>query len=134
MNADHSDDVDRRLNVVTERIIGCAFEVSNKLGCGFLEKPYENAMAHLLKKSGLSIQQQLPVKIWFDGVIVGEYFADLVVENSVLVEIKAVKSFDEVHVAQCINYLKATGFPLCLLINFGRSRVEYRRYARTRGA
>jgi GxxExxY protein len=124
-------DTDIRLNSLTEKIIGCAFEISNTLGCGFLEKPYENAMVHLLKKASLSVQQQVPIKIRFDGVIVGEYVADLVVENAVLVEIKAVKALDDVHAAQCINYLKATGIPLCLLINFGRPRVEHRRYART---
>jgi GxxExxY protein len=118
-----------RLNELTERIIGCAFEVANGLGCGFLEKPYRNALAHLLRKAGLDVKSEMPIKIWFDGVVVGDYFADLVVEEMVLVELKAVKSLDDVHAAQCINYLKATSYPVCLLFNFGRSRIEYRRYA-----
>ena len=115
------------INSVTERIIGCAIEVSNGLGCGFLEKPYENALLHLLRKGGLQVEQQVPIKIWFDGVIVGEYFADLVVEGRVLVELKAVKELDDIHSAQCINYLRATGFPVCLLLNFGTPRLQIKR-------
>jgi GxxExxY protein len=125
MNTDKTE----KLNAITEKIIGCAFEVSNGLGCGFLEKPYENALVHLLRKAGLFVEQQVPIKIWFDGVVVGEYIADLVVERSVLLELKAVKAFDDIHAAQCLNYLKATRYPLCLLLNFGRPKLQYRRYA-----
>ncbi len=115
------------IDAVTQKIIGCAFTVSNKLGCGFLEKVYENALCLELRKAGLNVLQQKIVQIKYDGVIVGEYNADLLVENAVLVELKAVKLLDEIHSAQCLNYLKATGISLCLLINFGRPRLDIKR-------
>lgn len=117
------------LNLLTEKIIGCAYKVSNELGCGFLEKVYENALAHELRKAGLSTEQQKPIIVRYDGVVVGEYVADLVVEGCVLIELKACKSLDDIHSAQCLNYLKATNFPICLLINFGRPKVEIKRFA-----
>ncbi len=115
------------INRVTEKIIGCAFTVGNRLGCGFLEKVYENALVIELRRAGLHIAQQQLMKVLYDEVVVGTYLADVVVEDSVLVEIKAVKLLDEIHSAQCLNYLKATGLPLCLLINFGRPRVDIKR-------
>ncbi|MEN6450057.1 MAG: GxxExxY protein [Thermoguttaceae bacterium] len=120
-------DVDR-LNELTERIIGCAYAVSNGLGAGFLEKVYENALAHELRKSGLHTDQQQPIKVTYDGTVVGDYLADLLVENSVIVELKAAKALDDIHFAQCINYLKATGMTVCLLINFGRPKIEIKRF------
>ena len=117
------------LNPVTEKIIGCAYTVSNTLGAGFLEKVYENALAHELRKIGLRVTQQHPVRVEYDGVLVGEYFADLLVEDCIVVELKAVKVLDEAHWAQCLNYLKATGLRLCLLLNFGKPRVEIKRIA-----
>lgn len=116
---------------LTEKIIGCAYAVSNGLGCGFLEKPYENALAHELRKAGLTVEQQHAIQIRYDNVIVGEYIADLIVEKVVILEIKAMRALDEIHQAQCLNYLKATGLPLCLLINFGQPRAEIRRIACT---
>ena len=113
--------------LVTEKIIGCAYTVANTLGSGFLEKVYENAMAHELRKAGLAVQQQAGIAVNYDGVIVGDYVADLLVENVVLVELKAVKTIDNVHFAQCMNYLKATGLQVCLLINFGTPRIEIKR-------
>ena len=118
-----------RWNQITELIIGCAYRVSNELGCGFLEKVYENALAHELRKTGLSVEQQKPITVRYDGVVVGEYVADLIVEGIVLIELKVCKAFDEIHEAQCLNYLKATDLPICLLINFGRAKVEIRRLA-----
>ena len=117
-----------KLSEISKKIIGCAFEVANKLGCGFLEKVYENALAHELRKRGLSVQQQFPVQVNYDGALVGEYVADLMVEGCVLVELKAVKEMDAVHAAQFMNYLKATGLKVCLLINFGKPRIEIKRY------
>jgi GxxExxY protein len=117
------------LNPTTEKVIGCAYTVSNTLGAGFLEKVYKNALAHELHKCVLKVQQQKPIQVYYDEVIVGEYFADLVVENTVLVELKAVKALDESHQAQCINYLKASGLRVCLLLNFGKSRLEIKRMA-----
>jgi GxxExxY protein len=121
----HTDE--EMLNQVTERIIGCAFTVANVLGCGFAEKVYENAMVHELRKSGLSVQQQKAVTVTYDGIIVGEYLADLLVEEKVLVELKSSRALEDAHTAQCLNYLVATGFPICLLINFGK-RVEVKRF------
>jgi GxxExxY protein len=123
MNADAS-----RLNAISERIIGCAFTVGNALGHGFLEKVYENA--HELRKAGLVVAQQRAINVCYDGVTVGEYVIDLLVEGEVLVEIKTVRVLDDVHSAQCLNYLKATGHRLCLLINFAKPRVEIRRIVR----
>jgi GxxExxY protein len=115
------------LNQVTERIIGSAYTVANALGSGFLEKVYENALVHELRKSGLQIEQQASVHVTYDGTVVGDYVADILVANSVLVELKAVRALDDVHLAQCLNYLKATGLSICLLINFGTPRVEVKR-------
>src|SRR3954447_7516599 len=119
---------DRRFDLITERIIGCAYKVASKLGCGFLEKCYENAMAYELRKLGFDVQQQVALKVWYDDVVVGEYVADLIVEGVVLVELKAIQSLDTIHSAQCINYLAATKLPVCLLINFGK-RVDVKRIA-----
>src|SRR6266436_4006436 len=119
----HKSEIDR----VTEKIIGCAFTVGKRLGCGFLEKVYENALVIELRGAGLHVAQQQLMKVLYDEVVVGTYLADVVVEDSVLVEIKAVKLLDEIHSAQCLNYLKATGLPLCLLINFGRPQVDIKR-------
>jgi len=116
---------------LTEKIIGCAYTVGNGLGCGFLEKPYENALAHELRKTGHSVKQQHPIQIVYDGIVVGEYLADLLVNESVIIELKAVRSLEEVHRAQCLNYLKATGITICLLINFGNPRVDIRRIVLT---
>lgn len=115
------------LNELTEGIIGAAYTVSNTLGPGFLEKVYENPLTHELRKSGYRIQQQYPIVVRYDGAVVGEYIADLLVEKRVLVELKTVKSLGEVHIAQCLNYLRATGLAVCLLINFGQPKVEIRR-------
>ena len=111
---------EKMLILLTEQIIGCAFKVHNVLGCGFAEKVYENAFIHELKKKGLNVQQQRKIDVMYDGVVVGEYIADAVVESSVLLEIKAISKFDDAHTAQCLNYLAATRLPICLLINFGR--------------
>ena len=124
MNAD----LDRNeMKQLTQEVIRCAFTVSNTLGCGFLEKVYENALAHELRKAGLKVQQQHRLTVCYNGVTVGEYTADLLVEGVLLLELKAVKDLDEIHLAQCLNYLKATNFRLCLLMNFAKPKVEIRR-------
>jgi len=115
------------VNEITEKVIGCIYQVSNTLGCGFLEKVYENATGIAVAKTGLMVQQQYPIKVRFEGIVVGEFFADLLVEELVLVEIKAVKLLEDVHTAQCLNYLRATGLPVCLLVNFYRPSVEIKR-------
>ena len=119
---------EEQLNQWTERIIGCAFKVSNALGCGFLEKVYENALVHELRKIGFSVQARHPINVYYDGIIVGEFFADILVENVILLELKATKDHDDVFTAQCLNYLKATNKPICLLLNFGKPRLEIKRY------
>ncbi len=122
------DEGDARLSEpVTEVIIGCAFRVANRLGHGFVEKVYENALAHEMRKCGLSVVQQRGIVVLYDDVIVGEFIADLLVEDQVIVELKVVGALSDVHIPQCRNYLRATGKPLCLLINFGRPKVEIRR-------
>jgi GxxExxY protein len=115
------------LNQLTQQVIGCAFQVANTLGSGFLEKVYENALAHELAKVGLTVAQQLPIAVIYDGIVVGDFFADILVEKNLLVELKCVTALAEAHFAQCLNYLKATGIPVCLLLNFGTPRVEIRR-------
>jgi GxxExxY protein len=118
---------DSGVDILTGRIIGCALTVLHGLGTGFLEKVYERAMVHELRKSGLAVSQQHPMTIWYDGIVVGEYAVDLLVEHTVLVELKAAKAIDEIHRAQCLNYLKASGLHLCLLLNFGKPRLEIKR-------
>lgn len=117
----------KHLNAITETVIGCAYQVGKVLGCGFLEKVYENALVHELRRSGLKADQQHLVQIYYDDVVVGDYVADIFVEDEVLVELKAVQELNEMHVAQCLNYLHGTGKKICLLINFGKTKVEVRR-------
>jgi len=116
------------LNTLTEKVLGCAYRVSNGLGCGFLEKVYENALAHEARKAGLAVEQQKAIQVKYDQVVVGEYVADLLIEGVLIVELKAAKALDEIHFAQCINYLKATGLRACLLLNFGTPRIQIKRF------
>lgn len=111
-------------------MIGCAFQVHNVLKDGYLEKVYENALARDLRRAGLSVVQQAPLKVTYDGDVVGEYFADLLVEDCVIVELKAVRILNDAHVAQCISYLKTTGFTICLLLNFAAAKVQVKRVVR----
>ena len=122
-------DTDEEMNRVSETVIGCAFMVHNRLGRGFAERVYENAIMIEFKKAGLAARQQVPIVVQDDGVVVGEYCADLIVESLVMVELKSVRNFDDGHYAQCLNYLAATTIPLCLLLNFG-NRVEIKRFRR----
>jgi len=125
--ATNSADQLSNVNRVTDRIISCIYRVSNTLGSGFVEKVYENALAIELRRNGLQLQQQYPVKVFYTDQPVGDFVADFLVENSVILELKAVKALDDVHAAQCLNYLKATGLRICLLVNFGQPRVAIRR-------
>jgi GxxExxY protein len=120
---------EEQIHQLTERIIGCAFKVHNVLGYGFAERVYVNALGHELQKAGLNVERERRIEVFYDGIIVGEYFADLVVEGIVLVETKAVRAFDDGHIAQCLNYLTATKIPICLLLNFGK-KVEVKRLRR----
>ena len=116
-----------RANRITETIVGSAFTVSNALGCGFVEKVYENALAIEIRNAGLKVEQQRGVTVRYGGKVVGEFATDLFVEDCVIVELKAVTALDDIHVAQCLNYLKAADLSVGLLLNFGRPRLEVRR-------
>ena len=115
------------LDALSNRVIGCALTVANTLGSGFLEKVYENALALEPRRAGLAVAQQHGISVVYLGVTVGEYVVDLLVEGVLLVELKTVRALDHGHRAQCINYLRATGMQLCLLLNFGTPRLEIKR-------
>ena len=115
------------LNQITERIIGCAYKVSNTPGSGFLEKVYENAFAYEMTKAGLKVSKQCPIQVKYEVTTIGDYIADLLVEDCVLVELKTVKQIDDSHLAQCMNYLRATGLNICLLFNYANRRLEFKR-------
>jgi GxxExxY protein len=111
------------IDQITGIILGCAYRVHNTLGVGFLEKVYENALAHEIRKAGLGVVQQAEINVYYDRVKVGLYAADLLV----LIELKAIRALDGIHTAQCINYLRATGLEVCLLLNFGTPRLQKQR-------
>lgn len=100
-------------DAVTERIIGCAFTVANTLGIGFAEKVYENALAHEMRKHGLVVVQQRGILVRYDDVVIGDYIADMMIEDRIIIELKIARSLSDDHVAQCINYLRASGKTLC---------------------
>ncbi|NVN91790.1 MAG: GxxExxY protein [Desulfuromonadales bacterium] len=113
---------------LTEKILKVCFEVSNELGCGFLESVYQKALLIALGEAGLKVQSQPPLKVMFRGQTVGDFFPDIVVEDVVLLKLKAVKSLMPEHLAQVMNYLKVTGLEVGFLINFGNPKLEYRRF------
>ena len=115
------------LETLAETVIGAAYEVSNVLGSGFLEKIYERALMEELSLRGIRVQPQATFPVTYKGKLMGTYAADLVVDNCLLVEVKCVEQFSSEHLAQCINYLKASGLRLALLINFRHPKVEWRR-------
>ena len=119
------------LNQLTRRIIACVYRVSNRLGCGFLEKIYENALAMEMRRAGLSFRQQHSINVFYYGAVIGQCLIDILVDDRVVVELKSARGLDEVHVAQCLNYLKASGLGICLLVNFGTPRVKIRRIIST---
>jgi len=112
---------------ISRSVIGAAIRVANSLGNGFLERVYENALALELRLAGHHVEQQRPVDVRYRGEIVGVYQVDLLVDSSLVVELKAVDALAPPHKAQCLNYLRATGLHIGLLINFGRPRLEIRR-------
>ena len=117
---------------ITRAVIGSAFEVINELGSGFLKSFYEKALLLALRQKGLFAVSQYPAKVMFRGECVGDYYADIFVEEKVIVEFKAVKAIAAEHQAQVINYLNATGIEVGLLINLGSSRLEYKRFTRSK--
>jgi GxxExxY protein len=115
------------LDALSSKVIGCAFEVSNSLGCGFLEKVYENAMTVEFRSKQIGYSQQQSYLVRHKEEVVGEYIPDLVVEDAVVIEIKAQASLTSIHEAQCMNYLRASNIKICLLLNFGLPRVQVKR-------
>lgn len=115
------------LDCLTEQVIGALFEVSNTLGTGFLEKVYERALLKEFSLRGIRAVAQSLLRVTYKGHDVGEYFADILVEDVLVLELKCVDRLANEHVAQCLNYLRASGRNLCLLINFQRPRVEWKR-------
>ena len=115
------------INDLTYQINGAVFEVSRTLGAGFLEKVYENALMVELRKRGLKAESQVPIKVFYKDEIVGEYFADILVQDTVIVELKAVENLSKLHEAQVLNYLKATGIQVGLLVNFKHPKAEIKR-------
>jgi GxxExxY protein len=115
---------------LTGKILEGAFAVHNALGCGFLERVYSNALLLELRNMKLSCEQEVPFKVRYKEIVVGDYCADLIVERRVLVELKACASLDSVHEAQILNYLKASNIQVGLLLNFGKPKLQYRRFVR----
>jgi len=113
---------------LTEKIIGCAFKVHSKLGKGFLEKVYENAIVIELNKLNLDVQQQIPIKVKYEGQAVGDYYADILVEQRVICELKAVERISSSHEVQLVNYLTATDIDTGLLINFSDKVIIKRKF------
>jgi GxxExxY protein len=113
---------------LTEKIIGCAYKIHNVLGPGFLEKVYENALRIELQRLGFSVKQQEPIEVVYDGQVVGEYYADLWVEDRVVIELKAIQTLVKQHEVQLVNYLTATSVNSGLLLNFGPSVQVKRKF------
>lgn len=116
---------------LTQAVIGCAMKVHRTLGPGFLESVYENAFAHEMRKAGLNVECQVPIQVRYDGIVVGDFFADMRVDDRILVENKAVQALVPAHEVQLVNYLTATGIEVGLLINFGASSLQFKRKHRT---
>jgi len=117
----------RDLDALTEEVLGAIFEVSNTLGSGFLEKVYERALLRELGLRGIKATAQTSLSVTYKGCCIGDFFADILVEEVVVIELKCVDRLANEHTAQCLNYLRASGRRLCLLVNFQRSRVEWKR-------
>ncbi len=109
------------------QIVGLAMEVHSKLGPGFLEKVNENALMLMFKKSGINAKAQVPIKVTFETEIIGNYIADILVDDKIILELKSVVSIADAHKAQALNYLKATGLRLAIILNFGSDKLEYYR-------
>jgi GxxExxY protein len=116
---------------LTEKIIGCAMKVHSMLGPGFLESVYQRALAHELGKAGLKVECERPITVHYDGIVVGDFSADMLVEGRVILELKANQALVPAHEVQLVNYLTATGIEIGLLLNFGAERLEFKRKART---
>jgi len=116
------------INEITYQIRGAVFEVNRILGAGFLEKVYQKALLIELRKRGLKAESEVPIQVRYKGELVGEYFADIVVEGQVILELKAIEQLQKIHEAQLLNYLKATEYKIGLLINFTHPKAEIKRF------
>ncbi len=112
---------------VTETIIGCAYRIYNKMGFGFLESVYEKCLLIELRKAGLDTETQKPITVYYEGEFVGEFVADIMVNDAVIIELKSVRRIIKAHEVQLVNYLVATGKPVGLILNFGERKVEIKR-------
>jgi GxxExxY protein len=112
---------------LTENIIGCAYNVYNKMGFRFLESVYEKCMLIELRKAGLDVESQKPITVYYENEIVGEFVTDIIVNNTVILELKSVRQIINAHEVQLVNYLVATGKPVGLILNFSESKVEIKR-------
>ena len=119
---------DMDINDLTYQINGAVFEVNKELGGGFLEKVYENALLAELHARGLKAESQCPVKVRYKGKEVGDYYADIIVEDRIILELKTVESIEKIHEAQLLHYLKATGFKIGLLVNFKHPKAQIKRF------
>ena len=109
------------------KIVGLAIQVRKELGFGFLEKVYENALMILLEENGIKAEQQVPIKVNFHGRVIGNYIADILVEDSIILELKTIDAITKYEKAQTLNYLKATGLKLALILNFGKEGLSHER-------
>ena len=115
---------------LTQKIIGCAMTVHRTLGPGFLESVYQNALAHEIRKAGLEVECEKRLKVIYDDVVVGDFYADMIINGIVLIENKAVQNLIPAHEVQLVNYLTATGIDVGLLLNFSTSKLEFKRKTR----
>ncbi len=109
------------------QIIGLAMEVHRKLGYGFLEKVYENSLMILFRREGIRSEQQYPIKVYFEGEVVGNYVADILIEDKIIIELKCVEKINNIHKAQALNYLKATRMRLAIILNFAKDKFQYQK-------
>lgn len=120
------------LDELSYLIIGSCYEVYKELGYGFLEKVYENALVYELKNKGLKVEAQKEIKVEYKGVCIGNYIADVIVNNKIILELKSIEKLNVIHEVQLVNYLKATGIEVGLLINFNPNKVEIKKKYRDR--
>ncbi len=118
---------DEKLKELSGRVIGCAIAVSKNLAPGYLEKVYENALFHELTKQRFRVERQVRLEVHYDGIVVGHFVADMVVNDTIILELKATDGISDDHIAQALNYLTTTGSPLCLILNFGEPILGIKR-------
>jgi GxxExxY protein len=116
---------------LTERMIGCAMKVHRTLGPGYLESVYENALAYEFGKAGLAFERQAPIRVFYEGVTIGDFIADMIVEKRIIVELKAIQTLNQAHEVQLVNYLTAIRIDVGLLLNFGAPSLQFKRKHRT---